>query len=99
MYSESEIPRRRFGFNSRENFTVSLLSRPNDASLLVSNLSSITIWCAPFNAFFGRLDNIPAALTTSLAVSYELHNCGVLYCYDIVLLLAWLTNVILYSTS
>ena len=68
MYSQSVIPRRRF---NGENVTVSLLSRPNDASLLVSNLSSITIWCEPFLAFFGRLDNIPAELTTALTVCYN----------------------------
>ena len=68
--SESQVPRRRIGLNGREDFTISLLSRPNDPSLVVSDLSSITIWCEPFDAFFGRLDNIPAQLTNGiLAVS------------------------------
>ena len=68
LYSESEIPRRRFGLRGREDITISLLfNRPN-ADLLVSELSSITIWCEPFNAFFGRLDNIPAELTNGTLV-------------------------------
>ena len=66
-YSESEIPERRFGFNGREDITVSLLSRPN-SNLLVSEISSISIWCRPFNVDFGRLSNIPAELTASLPV-------------------------------
>ena len=66
-YSESEIPERRFGFNGREDITVSLLSRPN-SNLLVSEISSISIWCQPFNVDFGRLSNIPANLTASLPV-------------------------------
>ena len=71
IYSESEIPRRRFGFRGREDITISLLfNRPN-VDLLVSELSSITIWCEPFDAFFARLDNIPAEITNgTLAVSY-----------------------------
>ena len=74
LCSESEIPRRRFGNNGREDYTVSLLSRPNDASLLVSDISTISIWCEPFNADFGILENIPAERTTSLAVSAP-RNC------------------------
>lgn len=84
LYSESEIPRRRFGYNGREDFTVSLLSRPNDADLLVSDLSSITIWCQPFNAYFAQLNNFATALANStLAVSYiqPLLHCSLLLLY------------------
>jgi len=58
------IPNRRF---RGEDVTVSLLNRPNDG-LLISDLGAITIWCRPFDVFFGTLD-IPADRTTSLLVS------------------------------
>ena len=72
LHSEVEIPTgRRIGFNGREDFTISLLfNRPN-IDLLVSEISRITVWCEPFNAFFGELNNIPAV---SLPVSYIKHK-------------------------
>ena len=99
LYSESEIPRRRFGFSGREDITISLLfNRPN-ADLLVSELSSITIWCEPFNAFFGRLDDIPAELTSGiLAVSY-LNIYSVIVILTVLLIIGWPSNGVLYSTS
>ena len=68
LLSEVEIPTgQRIGFNGREDFTISLLfNRPN-IDLQVSELSRITVWCEPFDAFFGELNNIPA---TTLPVSY-----------------------------
>ena len=85
LCSNPRVPRRRF---SGEDITVSLLNRPND-DLLVSDIESITIWCRRFNIFFGRLDNIPAELTNSLAVSRIVHPwCCWLLCHHVVFVIS-----------
>jgi len=66
------VPERRY---NSENVTISLLNGPETATNLnISNIQAFTIWCEPFELFFGSLMLPVNTSIPSVDVSYHMQQ-------------------------